>query len=150
MRIHFKNDKLNFIVGDIRDFENINSAMVGVDYLFHAGALKQVPSCEFYPLQAIKTNILGAENVLEAAVYNKPVIIGPEYEKYFEAVELVEKEGAFSIENALELEELFNELFEDNDLYDYCAAAAGNYVRSKAGATNGVMQYIQEKRLLTN
>ena len=92
----------------------------------------------------------GVHNVLEAAVYNKPVIIGPEYEKYFEAVELVEKEGAFSIENALELEELFNELFEDNDLYDYCAAAAGNYVRSKAGATNGVMQYIQEKRLLTN
>lgn len=71
MRIEFKNDKLNFIVGDIRDFDSINSAMAGVDYLFHAGALKQVPSCEFYPLQAIKTNILGAENVLEAASLNK-------------------------------------------------------------------------------
>lgn len=70
MRIEFKNDKLNFILGDVRDFESINSAMSGVDFVFHAAALKQVPSCEFYPLQAIKTNILGAENVLEAAVRN--------------------------------------------------------------------------------
>jgi UDP-glucose 4-epimerase len=70
MRIEYKNDKLNFIVGDIRDFKSINNAMEGVDYLFHAGALKQVPSCEFYPLQAIQTNILGAENVIEAAAIN--------------------------------------------------------------------------------
>lgn len=70
MRIAYKSSKLNFIVGDIRDFESINSAMQGVDYLFHAAALKQVPSCEFYPMQAIQTNILGAENVLEAAVRN--------------------------------------------------------------------------------
>lgn len=71
MRIEYKDNKLNFIVGDIRDFESINSAMIGVDYLFHAGALKQVPTCEFYPMQAIKTNILGAENVLEASARNK-------------------------------------------------------------------------------
>jgi UDP-glucose 4-epimerase len=70
MRIEYKNDKLNFIVGDIRDFKSINNAMEGVDYLFHAGALKQVPSCEFYPLQAIQTNVLGAENVIEAAAIN--------------------------------------------------------------------------------
>lgn len=70
MRIEYKNDKLNFIIGDIRDFNSINSAMRGVDFLFHAGALKQVPSCEFYPMQAIKTNLLGAENVLEAAARN--------------------------------------------------------------------------------
>ncbi len=71
MRIALKNDKLNFIIGDVRDFESINNAMVGVDYLFHAAALKQVPSCEFYPEQAVKTNILGAENVMEAAARNK-------------------------------------------------------------------------------
>lgn len=71
MRIALKNDKLNFVIGDIRDFDSINNAMVGVDYLFHAAALKQVPSCEFYPIQAVKTNILGAENVMEAAVRNK-------------------------------------------------------------------------------
>ena len=71
MRISYNDDKLNFIVGDIRDFDSVNNAMIGVDYLFHAAALKQVPSCEFYPLQAVKTNILGAENVLEAAAINK-------------------------------------------------------------------------------
>ena len=77
MRIHYKNDKINFIVGDIRDFNSINSAMGGVDFLFHAAALKQVPSCEFYPMQTIQTNILGAENVLEAAALNdvKKVVV---------------------------------------------------------------------------
>ena len=77
MRIRYNNSKLNFVIGDIRDFESINSAMINVDYVFHASALKQVPSCEFYPMQAIKTNILGAENVLEAAARNnvKKVVV---------------------------------------------------------------------------
>jgi UDP-glucose 4-epimerase len=77
MRIEYKNDKLNFIVGDIRDFDSINNAMRGVDFVFHAAALKQVPSCEFYPMQAIKTNLLGAENVLESAAANnvKKVVV---------------------------------------------------------------------------
>lgn len=70
LRIEYKNDKLNFVVGDVRDFESINSAMNGVDFVFQAAALKQVPSCEFFPMQAVKTNILGSENVLEAAARN--------------------------------------------------------------------------------
>lgn len=70
MRIEYKNDKLNFILGDIRDFNSINSAMQGVDFVFQAAALKQVPSCEFYPMQAVNTNVLGSENVLEAAAKN--------------------------------------------------------------------------------
>jgi len=70
MRIEYKNDKLNFVIGDIRDFTSINNAMSGVDYVFHAAALKQVPSCEFFPMQAVHTNITGAENVLEAAARN--------------------------------------------------------------------------------
>ena len=70
MRIAFKNDKLNFVIGDIRDFNSINLAMQGVDFVFHAAALKQVPSCEFFPMQAVQTNIQGAENVLEAAARN--------------------------------------------------------------------------------
>lgn len=70
MRIKYQNDKLNFVIGDIRDFDSINYAMSGVDYVFHAAALKQVPSCEFFPLQAVQTNIIGAENVLEAAARN--------------------------------------------------------------------------------
>lgn len=77
MRIEYKKDKLNFIIGDVRDFDSINSAMRGVDYVFQAAALKQVPSCEFYPMQAVRTNILGSENVLEAAARNnvKKVVV---------------------------------------------------------------------------
>lgn len=71
MRLQYRNEKLNFIIGDVRNFSCINNAMRGVDYVFQAAALKQVPSCEFYPLQAIETNILGSENVLEAAANNK-------------------------------------------------------------------------------
>ncbi len=71
MRHRLQNPKVNFIIGDIRDFESINNAMRGVDYVFSAAALKQVPSCEFYPMQAVRTNIFGSENVLEAAIRNK-------------------------------------------------------------------------------
>ena len=71
MRIRLNNKMLRFYIGDVRDYESVSAAMIGVDYVFHAAALKQVPSCEFYPVQAVKTNILGAENVLEAAYKNK-------------------------------------------------------------------------------
>jgi len=70
MRKHFQSDKLKFYIGDVRDSQSINNAMRGVDYVYHAAALKQVPSCEFYPLEAVKTNVLGTENVLEAAISN--------------------------------------------------------------------------------
>lgn len=68
MRKRYQNPKLKFYLGDVRDSESVRTAMRGVDYVFHAAALKQVPSCEFYPLQAVKTNVLGTENVLEAAI----------------------------------------------------------------------------------
>lgn len=67
MRIAFGNPKLNFYIGDVRDFDSIHNAMQGVDYVFHAAALKQVPSCEFYPMEAVRTNVVGAENVMTAA-----------------------------------------------------------------------------------
>lgn len=70
MRNELRNPKLKFYIGDVRDFDSINSAMRGVDYVFSAAALKQVPSCEFYPLQAVYTNILGTENTLNAATEN--------------------------------------------------------------------------------
>ena len=70
MRNAFKNHKLKFIVGDIRDYDSINSAMSEIKYVFHAAALKQVPSCEFFPLEAVKTNILGAQNVMMASIEN--------------------------------------------------------------------------------
>jgi UDP-glucose 4-epimerase len=68
MRKIFKNDKLKFYLGDVRDKESIKNAMYGVDYVFHAAALKQVPSCEFFPIEAVKTNVLGTENVLDEAI----------------------------------------------------------------------------------
>ena len=68
MRIALNNPKLKFYIGDVRDYDSVYHAMKGVDYVFHAAALKQVPSCEFYPLEAVRTNVLGSENVMEAAV----------------------------------------------------------------------------------
>ena len=68
IRIALNNPKLKFYIGDVRDYDSINHAMKGVDYVFHAAALKQVPSCEFYPLEAVRTNVLGTENMLRAAI----------------------------------------------------------------------------------
>ena len=71
MRNQLKNDKLKFYIGDVRDYSSLERAMQGVDYVFHAAALKQVPSCEFFPLEATKTNVLGTQNVIDAAGTNK-------------------------------------------------------------------------------
>ena len=68
MRNQLKNDKLKFYIGDVRDLNSVTRAMQGVDYVFHAAALKQVPSCEFFPLEATKTNVFGTQNVIDAAV----------------------------------------------------------------------------------
>lgn len=68
MRKHYKNDKIKFYIGDVKDIQSIKNAIYGVDYVFHAAALKQVPSCEFFPIEAVKTNVLGTENVLTAAI----------------------------------------------------------------------------------
>jgi UDP-glucose 4-epimerase len=68
MRIALNNDKLKFYIGDVRDYDSIYQALKGVDYVFHAAALKQVPSCEFYPMEAVRTNIIGTENMMSAAI----------------------------------------------------------------------------------
>lgn len=71
MRVEMNNSKVKFYIGDVRDYNSLGAAFKGVDYIFHASALKQVPSCEFYPIEAVKTNILGTENVLNAAIEHK-------------------------------------------------------------------------------
>lgn len=71
LRKQINNTKVKFYIGDVRDKSSISNAIIGVDYVFHAAALKQVPSCEFFPLEAVKTNILGTENVLETAIQHK-------------------------------------------------------------------------------
>lgn len=71
MRIALNSDKLKFYIGDVRNYDSIHDALRGVDFVFHAAALKQVPSCEFYPMEAVHTNVLGAENVMRAAIANE-------------------------------------------------------------------------------
>ena len=71
MRIALNNSKLQFRIGDVRDYDSILDSLQGVDYVFHAAALKQVPSCEFYPMEAVRTNVLGAENLMRAAIANE-------------------------------------------------------------------------------
>jgi len=71
MRHHYQNPKIKFYIGDVRNRKSVDMAMNGVDYVFHAAALKQVPSCEFFPIEAVRTNVLGTENVLDSAIYYK-------------------------------------------------------------------------------
>lgn len=71
MRLALGEDRVKFYIGDVRNYDGVSDAMRGVDFIFHAAALKQVPSCEFYPMEAVRTNILGAENVLRAAIANQ-------------------------------------------------------------------------------
>jgi len=71
MRFNYNNNKLKFYIGDIRDYKSIDKAMSGVDYVFNAAALKQVPSCEFFPMEATKTNVLGTQNVIDSAIFHK-------------------------------------------------------------------------------
>lgn len=71
MRKRYSNPKLKFYIGDVRDYQSVLNATRGVDYIFHAAALKQVPSCEFHPMEAVKTNVIGTDNVLEAAIQNE-------------------------------------------------------------------------------
>ena len=92
----------------------------------------------------------GVHNVLEAAVYGRPVITGPVIEKYIEVMELAEAGGVIIIDNALEVESVFNRLFENQEEYAFHSAAARSYVQARRGATEKIVRYIQENRLLTS
>jgi UDP-glucose 4-epimerase len=78
-------EKIKFYIGDVRDLASVKNAMHGVDYIFHAAALKQVPSCEFFPIEAVKTNVLGTENVLVAAILRDKTVIIPRGQDTIEA-----------------------------------------------------------------
>jgi 3-deoxy-D-manno-octulosonic-acid transferase len=92
----------------------------------------------------------GVHNVLEAAVYGKPVITGPVIEKYFEVMELADAGGVIIIDNALEAESVFSRLLKNEDEYSFHGNAARNYVYARRGATEKIVHYIQENRLLTS
>ncbi|SFQ33932.1 3-deoxy-D-manno-octulosonic acid transferase [Parafilimonas terrae] len=92
----------------------------------------------------------GIHNILEAAVYYKPVLFGPAFDKFYEALQLIDKGGAFDVEDAIELEAQLDDLLQDEYLYRQACRIAGDYVKDNAGATGIIMKYIQEKRLLTS
>ena len=92
----------------------------------------------------------GIHNILEAAVYYKPVVFGPAYENFYEAIELIDKGGAFDVEDAIELENELNDLLADSTYYTNACETAGDYVKNNAGATKAIISYLQANRLLTN
>ncbi len=147
LRIKYKDPKLNFIIGDVRDFNSINNAMHGVDYLFHAAALKQVPSCEFFPMQAVQTNILGSENVLEAAVRNevkKVVVLSTDKAVY--------PINTMGISKAM-MEKLTVSKARDPRIKKYngiiCATRYGNVMASRGSIIPLFIQQIKEGKPLT-
>lgn len=147
LRIKYKNPKLNFIIGDVRDFNSINGAMHGVDFVFHAAALKQVPSCEFFPMQAVQTNIQGSENVLEAAVRNevkKVVVLSTDKAVY--------PINTMGISKAM-MEKLAVSKARDPRIKNYngviCATRYGNVMASRGSIIPLFIQQIKEGKPLT-
>lgn len=147
MRIAYKNAKLNFIIGDIRDFKSVESASRGADYIFHAAALKQVPSCEFYPMQAIQTNIMGAENVLEAAARNavkKVVVLSTD-----KAVYPINTMGmSKALMEKLAISKARETQVKQNDAV-ICATRYGNVMASRGSIIPLFIQQIKEGKPLT-
>lgn len=145
MRNHYKNDKIKYYIGDVRDFDSINHAMVGVDYVFHAAALKQVPSCEFYPMEAVKTNILGAENMLEASYrngVNRVVVLSTDKAVY--------PINAMGLSKAM-MEKLMvakSRLLNPNEQV-FCATRYGNVMASRGSVIPLFIQQIKEGKPIT-
>lgn len=145
MRIALSNPKLKFIIGDVRDYSSIHKAMMGVDDVFHAAALKQVPSCEFYPMEALRTNVLGAENVLNAAVacgVKRVVILSTDKAVY--------PVNAMGISKAM-MEKLMvakARLLGDSDTV-LCATRYGNVMASRGSVIPLFIRLIKEGKPLT-
>ncbi|UKT63281.1 polysaccharide biosynthesis protein [Pedobacter mucosus] len=146
MRLHYNNQKIKYHIGDIRDYDSVNQAMVGVDYVFHAAALKQVPSCEFYPLEAVKTNILGAENVIESAYRNKIkklVVLSTDKAVY--------PINAMGISKAM-MEKLMvakSRLLNPNDGMVFCATRYGNVMGSRGSVIPLFIKQIKSGNAIT-
>jgi UDP-N-acetylglucosamine 4,6-dehydratase len=145
MRLEYKNDSIKYYIGDVRDFSSINNAMIGVDYVFQAAALKQVPSCEFYPMEAVRTNILGAENVLQAAWENKVnrvIVLSTDKAVY--------PINAMGLTKAL-MEKLMvakSRLLTGTDSV-YCATRYGNVMASRGSVIPLFIKQIKEKKPIT-
>jgi UDP-glucose 4-epimerase len=144
MRNQFKDIKLKFHIGDVRDFNSINSAMTGVDYVFHAAALKQVPSCEFFPIEATKTNILGTQNVIDAAVANsvtKIICLSTDKAAY--------PINAMGISKALMEKVAIAASRNNNNKTSICLTRYGNVMASRGSVIPLFITQIKEKKPLT-
>jgi len=146
MRIELNNPKVKFYIGDVRHYDSLNFAMNGVDFIFHAAALKQVPSCEFYPMEAVRTNILGAENVMNAALKNnvKKVIV-------LSTDKAVYPINAMGISKAM-MEKLMvakSRTMINNGKTVYCGTRYGNVMGSRGSVIPLFIKQIKERKPLT-
>ncbi|MDA8083442.1 MAG: polysaccharide biosynthesis protein [Nitrospiraceae bacterium] len=145
LRIKLKNDKVKFFIGDVRNYDSIRAAMEGVDYVFHAAALKQVPSCEFYPMEAVRTNVLGAENVLNSAVaanVKKVIVLSTDKAVY--------PINAMGLSKAM-MEKLMvaKSRMTDPDKTILCATRYGNVMASRGSVIPLFVSQIKEGKPLT-
>ena len=143
MRKKYNSDKLKFYIGDVRDFQSVLNAVRGVDYIYHAAALKQVPSCEFYPLEAVKTNVLGTENVLEAAVQ-----VGVERVVCLSTDKAVYPINAMGISKAL-MEKVIVAKARSSDDTVICATRYGNVMASRGSVIPLFTKQIQNDEPIT-
>jgi len=145
MRIALNNPKLKFHIGDVRIYDSIDFAMKGVDFVFHAAALKQVPSCEFYPMEAVRTNILGTENVLNAALANKVKKV-----IFLSTDKAVYPINAMGLSKAM-MEKLMVAKSRATELAGtiFCATRYGNVMASRGSVIPLFVQQIKEGKPLT-
>lgn len=145
MRIALNNSKLRFFIGDTRDYDSVYQAMRGVDYVFHAAALKQVPSCEFYPMEAVRTNVIGTDNVLNAATANgvKRVIV-------LSTDKAVYPINAMGISKAMaEKVMVAKSLMQGKTDTVFCATRYGNVMASRGSVIPLFVSQIKEGKPLT-
>jgi UDP-N-acetylglucosamine 4,6-dehydratase len=145
MRIALNHSKLKFYIGDVRDYESVYQAMKGVDYVFHAAALKQVPSCEFYPMEAVRTNVLGTENVMNAATANgvkRVVVLSTDKAVYPINAMGISKAMAEKLMVAKARTQLENETI-------LCATRYGNVMASRGSVIPLFVSQIKEGKPLT-
>ena len=145
MRISLRSDKVKFYVGDVRDYDSVHDAFHGVDYVFHAAALKQVPSCEFYPMEAVKTNVVGAENVMRAAIaqrVNRVVVLSTDKAVY--------PINAMGMSKAMmEKVMVAKSRLCDPDRTILSATRYGNVMASRGSVIPLFLQQLQENKALT-
>ena len=145
MRIAFNNPKLKFYIGDVREYESVSQAMKGVDYVFHAAALKQVPSCEFYPMEAVRTNVIGTENILNAATASgveRVVVLSTDKAVYPINSMGISKAMAEKLMVAKSRNQLADETV-------FCATRYGNVMASRGSVIPLFVSQLKEGRPLT-